>query len=530
MRKVYGRDYSPEKITQLHDGEVFVFSCGTDGYFHTGSSLHKAAKGFGDFKDGKRTEWVTERTYAIPCEILNATKQTECLAKMKDNITKFITFAKGHPQKRFLVTPIANGGIFKFKPYHIAPLFEDALTLENVLLPQEFVEHLEMQAGRPVVNTLVLSSNEKYDELYREKFSSGFIRTVKTIRYSSELETLAKTISQNKNLWSSIDAVIFDPSVREKSDNDEPYSGLETVLTIEKAINYAFTLPFFCLATEDGKTVREKCGLSEKKIERIRFYTMDKSAELRETLLRIDSADSRLRSEHIVLFKAAEWFDGKSTDNNTDGKETACEFISSVLLDNTDNIVNRARSFRDKILDVLVTNNVLPLIGDKNISYGAIVDFIRKGHYDGTDYYLLEAGHVLPKGLRFMFEAIKENGNAASHSTTVLDDYITRSVFYAFCSLLLWLHQNKNEIEAGKMVCYGTNDPNAANGWQPKEGIVEAVKTGQKDYFYCEGVHLSDNRQTPEKGRRIRINSVGPEQRPQVLGVLLFSNDWEYLK
>jgi len=533
MRKVYDRECSPEIVEELAENDVFVFSCGTDGKYLGNSRLHQTAKEFGDFEDGKVTSWITGCTYAIKSEVLseNQKERADCIEKQKASISDFISYAKDHPKKRFLVTPIATGGIFKFKTYHIAPMFEEALYVDNIILPQEFVDHLAIRAGKPIVNVLVVTSDKKFLDLCNIKEDVGLIRLVKTVSYGSEFEKTAQELSKKDNLWKSIDAVIFDPEVKE-SEDDDPYSGLDTVLTMEKVLNYNLDLPFYCLTTKDEKTVKDACGLSKKKTEKLPIYTMDKADSLKHVILTNDKGDGRLRCDHAELFKAADWFDKQKTG---EGKETACEFISSVLRNNTDNIVNRARSFRDMIIDVLVENDVLPKIGENNTSYGTIVNFIRDGIYPKPDktgmFYLLETGNSIPKGLRFMFEDIKENGNEASHTISLLDEYISLSVFYAFCSLLLWLYQNHEEIESRTMKCYGEQNRDAIDNWSPMEGVVEVVRINQQEYFYCGDVHLKDkniNGVSIENGRKVKIKEVTPERGPKLPGVTLFSKQWEY--
>ena len=54
---------------------------------------------------------------------------------------EFIDFARQHPQLKFLVTRIGCG-IAGFKDEEIAPLFRNALGINNILLPREFVDIL----------------------------------------------------------------------------------------------------------------------------------------------------------------------------------------------------------------------------------------------------------------------------------------------------------------------------------------------------------------------------------------------------
>ena len=58
---------------------------------------------------------------------------------IKPYVDEFIEFARQHPEYHFLVTQIGCG-IAGFIPMEIAPLFEDALDVENIILPKAFVE------------------------------------------------------------------------------------------------------------------------------------------------------------------------------------------------------------------------------------------------------------------------------------------------------------------------------------------------------------------------------------------------------
>ena len=60
-------------------------------------------------------------------------------------VDEFIDFARQHPETTFLVTPIGCG-IAGFTPADIAPLFQDAVEVENVWLPKSFWHLLRTQA------------------------------------------------------------------------------------------------------------------------------------------------------------------------------------------------------------------------------------------------------------------------------------------------------------------------------------------------------------------------------------------------
>lgn len=63
---------------------------------------------------------------------------------IKPYVDDFISFAKSHDELTFYVTRIGCG-IAGFKDEDIAPLFADAQDVENVILPQSFVECLDNQ-------------------------------------------------------------------------------------------------------------------------------------------------------------------------------------------------------------------------------------------------------------------------------------------------------------------------------------------------------------------------------------------------
>lgn len=70
------------------------------------------------------------QTYAIP----TMHGGTE---KIKPYVDEFIQFAKDNPNKIFLVTEIGCG-IAGFKVEDIAPLFKDAVNVENIYLSERF--------------------------------------------------------------------------------------------------------------------------------------------------------------------------------------------------------------------------------------------------------------------------------------------------------------------------------------------------------------------------------------------------------
>ena len=123
--------YTPRLIDQLAPNEIFVFGSNLAG-MHGGGAALFAYKKFG-------AVWgqgvgLHGQTYAIP------TMQGG-VDTIQPYVDEFIAFAKAHPQYTFLVTPIGCG-IAGFEEEEIAPLFKAALEVENIVLPEGFVQLL----------------------------------------------------------------------------------------------------------------------------------------------------------------------------------------------------------------------------------------------------------------------------------------------------------------------------------------------------------------------------------------------------
>ena len=123
--------YTPEFITELQPGEIFVFGSNLAGA-HGGGAARIAYTEFGAVW-GQGTGLQGQR-YGIPT-------MHGGVDAIKPYVDEFITYAIAHPQLTFLVTEIGCGGA-GYTASQIAPLFIKALDLPNVLLPQSFVRYL----------------------------------------------------------------------------------------------------------------------------------------------------------------------------------------------------------------------------------------------------------------------------------------------------------------------------------------------------------------------------------------------------
>lgn len=114
-------------ITALQPGEIFVFGSNLEGQHGGGAALLAYRKWGAIWGQGVGLQG---QTYGIP------TMQggVETIAPYVD---EFIWFAQEHPKLIFLVTEIGCG-IAGFRPEEIAPLFKEAVKVENIHLPQRF--------------------------------------------------------------------------------------------------------------------------------------------------------------------------------------------------------------------------------------------------------------------------------------------------------------------------------------------------------------------------------------------------------
>ena len=130
-KATYSRRFTPERITELAENEIFVFGSNLAGA-HGGGAALLAYRQFGAVW-GKGVG-MHGRTYAIP------TMQGG-VKTIKPYVDEFIRFAKEHPWLTFLVTRIGCG-IAGFQDRDIAPLFKAAINVENIILPEGFVEYI----------------------------------------------------------------------------------------------------------------------------------------------------------------------------------------------------------------------------------------------------------------------------------------------------------------------------------------------------------------------------------------------------
>lgn len=123
---IYSR-VTPNFISKLSDNEVFVFGSNLDG-IHAGGAARIAYDSFGAIWG--QGVGFQGKSYAIPT-------MHGSVDSIKPYVDDFIAFAKSNPEYKFLVTRIGCG-IAGFADDEIAPLFKEALPMENIFLPLSF--------------------------------------------------------------------------------------------------------------------------------------------------------------------------------------------------------------------------------------------------------------------------------------------------------------------------------------------------------------------------------------------------------
>ena len=122
---------TPEYITKLNQGEIFVFGSNLAGA-HAGGAARAAVEKFGAIWG--QGVGLQGSSYALPT--MQGGVET-----IRPYVDQFITFACQHSEYKFLVTPIGCG-IAGFTPKQIAPLFADAKYVSNITLPNSFWQYI----------------------------------------------------------------------------------------------------------------------------------------------------------------------------------------------------------------------------------------------------------------------------------------------------------------------------------------------------------------------------------------------------
>ena len=118
---------SPDFINTLKENEIYVFGRNLEG-MRGGGAARVAYNKFGAIRG--QGVGLQGQSYAIPT-------MHGGVNIIKPYVDEFIDFAKSHTELKFLVTRIGCG-IAGFTDEEIAPLFKEAIEIENIYLPKSF--------------------------------------------------------------------------------------------------------------------------------------------------------------------------------------------------------------------------------------------------------------------------------------------------------------------------------------------------------------------------------------------------------
>ena len=124
-------------ITELKDNEIFVFGSNLSG-IHGGGAAKTALNKFGAVYGNPIG--IQGNSYAIPTKD-ETVRRALSVDEVKGYVDQFIRFAKNSPELHFLVTEIGCG-LAGFTVDQMAPLFKEAKELDNVWLPERFLNKM----------------------------------------------------------------------------------------------------------------------------------------------------------------------------------------------------------------------------------------------------------------------------------------------------------------------------------------------------------------------------------------------------
>lgn len=127
---------SRPNIKSLPNGHIFVFGSNMKGIHGAGAAL-TARKKFGATIG--RMHGMDNNSYGIPTKDENLI--TLPIYRIKKYVENFLFDASLYPDNTFHVTEIGCG-LAGYTPDKIAPLFEGARIMKNILLPKSFWEIL----------------------------------------------------------------------------------------------------------------------------------------------------------------------------------------------------------------------------------------------------------------------------------------------------------------------------------------------------------------------------------------------------
>jgi cytochrome c551/c552 len=132
---------TPDEIISLKDNEIIVFGSNSEGKHSKGAALF-ARKVCGAIYGQARG--LQGQSYAIVTKKFWWKEKSSTLGEIQEEAQTFIEFAKAHEDLIFLVTRLGCS-LAGYTVEEVAPLFKDAMDVQNIKLPIEFWDVLNLQ-------------------------------------------------------------------------------------------------------------------------------------------------------------------------------------------------------------------------------------------------------------------------------------------------------------------------------------------------------------------------------------------------
>lgn len=192
MKIILEQSVTPTQINSLADNEIFVFGSNMEGK-HYGGAARFAVNKFG--AEMGNPVGLQGQSYAIPT--LTAPGETkECrklpLSEIGRYVQEMANFARENPDMFFYVTPIGCG-IAGFSEQEIAPLFRCCLGVENIALPQSFLNILND-------NGQIMNENKTKNMKRRIRITESDLRRIVKESVEGALDYLGLNDIQKHNM------------------------------------------------------------------------------------------------------------------------------------------------------------------------------------------------------------------------------------------------------------------------------------------------------------------------------------------
>ena len=134
-------EITPENVESLEPNQIFGFGSNHSGYHAAGAALTAFNKFGAEWGNG---EGLQGQSYAIPTKDYNVRDRLS-LDQIKVYVDEFTLHALSHPENHYLMSAIGTG-FAGYKVEQIAPIFKECLNMENISLPQSFINVLNNQS------------------------------------------------------------------------------------------------------------------------------------------------------------------------------------------------------------------------------------------------------------------------------------------------------------------------------------------------------------------------------------------------